>query len=328
MAKNVTTTNKDSEADFGIIDLLIRTKPNLSCQGMFAFIMWSKNETIEWMDNLDGETKTKYMDDARKRYPETKRKFDERKKVLKEKKFEMVIKKQNELKEKEIKAGQKKVEAVNELVTLGIQAWLSEEQVEDNLVDIPDEEDKVKVLLAQLNFYKHVISVKCPAHLFYKTKIEPVSNKRINRDSNELLDSLLQVLKHNLIPSTYERPSSFLKGKNERDKAFAEGKEELTKKMLEARMKRFTSKQAKEHLPMLLQKPELLVGKRVHHLLDDEGSENWQAGTVLCIQKHNKNRMRVVYSIAYTDDPDILLSFPLLVDLKKGDLIIEGDLNT
>ena len=63
-------------------------------------------------------------------------------------------------------------------------------------------------------------------------------------------------------------------------------------------------------------------------MLDDEGSENWQAGTVLCIQKDNKNRMRVVYSIAYTDDPDTLLSFPLLVDLKKGDLIIEGDLNT
>ena len=45
IGKNVPTTNRLSEADFGIVDLLIRTKPNLSTEGMLAFIMWSKNKT-------------------------------------------------------------------------------------------------------------------------------------------------------------------------------------------------------------------------------------------------------------------------------------------
>ena len=107
--------------------------------------------------------------------------------------------------------------------------------------------------------------------------------------------------------------------------AFEAGKSELTKKLKDARMKRFTASQAKLQLPKLLNDPKLLVGKTVHHLIiDSEGTEKWDVGIVNGIDKDHKNRMRVQYSVSYNEDPDTCFSFPLLVDLRKGDLIIDG----
>ena len=41
MVQNVLSTNKVSEGGFGMIDLLMRTRPNASCQLMLALTMWS-----------------------------------------------------------------------------------------------------------------------------------------------------------------------------------------------------------------------------------------------------------------------------------------------
>ena len=74
-----------------------------------------------------------------------------------------------------------------------------------------------------------------------------------------------------------------------------------------------------------MKNPKLLVGKQVHHLiLDIDGVENWEVGVVHKIEKDHKNKMRVQYSVSYNDDPDTYFIFPLLVDLTKGDLIIDG----
>ena len=204
-------TNKLSEADFSIIDLLIRTKRNISCQAMLTLIMWSKNKTIEWLNELDEDTKNKHLEEARKNFPEMKQKYKDRKKALKEKKLNMVLKKQHELKEKEMKADKKKIEAVNSLVSHGMKAWLSPVEALENLQAIEDESERREVILVQLAFYKHVISLKCPASLFAKTKLVPGSNTRVHRDSSELQDSLLQVLELNRIPTDNPGLSSSIK---------------------------------------------------------------------------------------------------------------------
>ena len=41
--------NKASEADFGILDLLVGIKPNANISTMLALIMWSKNKTLGWI---------------------------------------------------------------------------------------------------------------------------------------------------------------------------------------------------------------------------------------------------------------------------------------
>jgi len=234
--------------------------------------------------------------------------------------MEVVLKKQNDLKEKKMKADMKKVEAVNELVSLGLHAWLSKDEAQDYFCSINDEKMRCKVILAQLKFYRNVIDVKCPANLFNK------SAKGIEKTSNELLESLFQVLEYNLIPSTNVCPPSSLKPKDDRNKAFADGKASLREEIQNARLKRFTSNQTQQLLPCLLEKPELLVGKNIRHLLNDDGVENWELGSVLSLEKQNKNVMRTTYSVLYCDDPDVPVSYPLLIDLKKGDLIIEGGL--
>ena len=160
-----------------------------------------------------------------------KKKYDERKKALKQKKLEMVLKKQNDLKEKEMKADQKKLEAVNKLVTLGIRAWLSADEAIENLETIDDESEKRSAILAQLAFYKYVINLKCPANLYAKTKVSPESNTRVDRDSNELQDSLLQVLELNRMSADTTRPTSSMKPRKKRDQAFEKGKTALTKSM-------------------------------------------------------------------------------------------------
>ena len=52
IAKNVPKTNKISEADFAMLDLLIRKKPNASINALDALIMWSQNKTMKWLDTL------------------------------------------------------------------------------------------------------------------------------------------------------------------------------------------------------------------------------------------------------------------------------------
>ena len=99
---------------------------------------------------------------------------------------------------------QKKIEAFNKLVETGTHAWISEEEVQSELERIPSEVEKSKILLAQLNFYKYVCETKCPAELFYKTKINS-SNKRVERPWNELQQSLLQVIGYNQIPKFVEK---------------------------------------------------------------------------------------------------------------------------
>ncbi|XP_065670647.1 uncharacterized protein LOC136089042 [Hydra vulgaris] len=49
-AENVPTTNKASESDFAVLDLLIRTKPNAKIQTIQAYTMCCKNKTLDWLD--------------------------------------------------------------------------------------------------------------------------------------------------------------------------------------------------------------------------------------------------------------------------------------
>ena len=49
VAENVPTTNKASESDFAVLDLLIH-KPNASVQTIQGLTMWSRNKTLDWLN--------------------------------------------------------------------------------------------------------------------------------------------------------------------------------------------------------------------------------------------------------------------------------------
>ena len=65
---------------------------------------------------------------------------------------------------------QKKIAASNKLQDVGVRAWISVEEAELQLFTI-SECDRENALLAQVEFYRHVLCVKCPTKLFNKTKV-------------------------------------------------------------------------------------------------------------------------------------------------------------
>ena len=119
-SESVPTTNTASESDFAILDLLIRTKPNISIHGIQALTMWARNETTEWLNKLTSDHKLVLFDTARANVLKIKEKFKERKiKLILEKK-EKLLTKQQLKKCAEVCIHQKKIAASNQLQDVGV----------------------------------------------------------------------------------------------------------------------------------------------------------------------------------------------------------------
>ena len=77
-AENVPTTNKASESDFAILDLLIRTKPNAKIQTIQAYTMWYRNKTLAWLDAKSEEERYILIETASHSVEKMKLKYKER----------------------------------------------------------------------------------------------------------------------------------------------------------------------------------------------------------------------------------------------------------
>ena len=126
---------------------------------------------------------------------------------------------------------------------------ISSEQAAEKL-EYTTVEKRAAAILAQIDFYRYVVQVKCPASLFYKTTV--VNQKWVPKSWEDLFISLKQILKFNKIDVVRQRPSSSLKSKEERDESFETGKAKLTGALWDARMKRLTDNKAREKLPTYL----------------------------------------------------------------------------
>ena len=177
ISSNVPTTNKASESDFAILDLLVRTKPNARIQTMQAFTMWSRNDTSSWIDSKSTEERNNIFEIAQKLVPKMRKRYDERNKELISSKKERLEQKQKEKREMEEKAAAKKLSAVNNLVEAGHRVWLCEEEADECSSSIDDDKERCRIIHMQILFYKDVLNVKCPHALFYKTK--SVEGKRV-----------------------------------------------------------------------------------------------------------------------------------------------------
>ena len=170
MAQHVPKTNKISEADFAILDLLVRKKPNASINAFDALIMWSKNKTVEWLDNLPIGEKQGLFKDARKGAASMAEKFKLRKAILEEEKADILKKRLEQKVAKEAKENQKKTEATNSLAEIG-KLWVNEDEIDTSLEEFEGDLEKRKALLCQINFHKIVLKSKGPKSLFNKTKL-------------------------------------------------------------------------------------------------------------------------------------------------------------
>ena len=170
ISSNVPTTNRASESDFAMLDLLVRTKPNAKIQTIQTFILWSRKETSSCLDKKTIDKKDQLFEKARKMVPTMREKYRERQSQLVSLKEKRLIAKQEEKKEMEEKAAAKKLSVVNNLIQTGHKVWLDEKESEENIADIESEKDRCEILEMQIQFYKNVLNVKCANSLFYKTK--------------------------------------------------------------------------------------------------------------------------------------------------------------
>ncbi|KAK5610495.1 hypothetical protein CRENBAI_004072 [Crenichthys baileyi] len=67
-----------------------------------------------------------------------------------------------------------------------------------------------------------------------------------------------------------------------------------------------------------------LVGKRIRHLYEeDDKSEVWYRGEVLCIHEAHTNPLKTIFEVRYDSEPEWKYYLELMMDYKKGWLKIE-----
>jgi hypothetical protein len=89
----VPKSNKYAESIFGLLDYLIKQKPNISTLASEAYIMFSQNKTMAWVNSKDDLEQKNLLSDARKQARIMKSNFksrkdeieNERRKMIKEK---------------------------------------------------------------------------------------------------------------------------------------------------------------------------------------------------------------------------------------------------
>lgn len=89
-------TNTISERDFDQLDLIKRTKPNMSVFSIEASIMFSNNKSCQFLSSMDTHKKNELFDDARRQGPQILATYKERKKILKEKQLAVIKAKADE----------------------------------------------------------------------------------------------------------------------------------------------------------------------------------------------------------------------------------------
>ena len=76
---------------------------------------------------------------------------------------------------------------------------------------------------------------------------------------------------------------------------------------------------------MYLENPEQLVGHRFKHKIKQTKDDvaEWFDGTVKSVDKIPNDKLKTKYLVTYDLDGDEeMFSMPLLIDLKRGDLVL------
>ena len=99
-----------------------------------------------------------------------KKKYKDRAEALKLKKKEKILAIQREKEEDQEKQLKKKADAVNSHVSLGVRAWLSEEEDKTEIL-VVNEEKRKAALQALLAFFRNILNITYSASLFNKIRL-------------------------------------------------------------------------------------------------------------------------------------------------------------
>ena len=232
-ASNVPAENKASESDFGLLDLLMRLRPNANVETMQTLVMWSRNKTAYWFDQKSEVERRMLIEKAMRRSSKMHVKYKDRKDVLRKRKLEILHEHvaAKELLEK--KLVHKKVKAVDELKRLNITSWLSKQEAREKFASV-EEKSKQSVIEAQLNFYRDVLLCerKTPTTMFTKTE---KNEGKLSYD--RLFEKLEIAIDFLIIPDNLDvPPKTVLKPMLERNDFYKEQKKKVGTRVYDDRL--------------------------------------------------------------------------------------------
>ena len=201
----------------------------------------------------------------------------------------------------------KKTDAVNRLFELNVRAWIREKEVDDNIVLIEGDRNKMDVVLAQLAYFKHVVLANRKYEMEFFTK----SKGGISLSLSDMIGKLKTVIKYIVLPDVHPvKPK--LKPAEESENMMQKQKEKLKENIFDLRLKNLMNQKKKNILPKLLNDPALLIECTIKHRVKESQSDDatWCTGVVLGIEKHSTNSsLKVVFQVRYEEDIDEYIVF-------------------
>ena len=151
--RSVPTHNKLPEFVFGILDHLVRVRPNATILTNGAFLMFAYNKTGEWLESLSATTREEVIDQARRSTREFKRKFKERQVAIENQRKEALAEKKRAIEKKLGKDLKEKGDYTSQIIYYGL--WQTSDEVKNKLSQY-NATEQIKALQAQLRFRQKV----------------------------------------------------------------------------------------------------------------------------------------------------------------------------
>ncbi|KAJ8050931.1 hypothetical protein HOLleu_04314 [Holothuria leucospilota] len=314
---SVPTTNVGVERDFGMLDRLMREKPNASTLALEGLIMWQENKTGKWRDELNEEMRAKYMRIARESMNEQRRLYFERRKAIKEVRAMRWAEKRERAVAKVERERERMVSLSNELKQVG-GLWSSVSELEERLSALADEKEKCDALKVQLKYWKWVLKAK------NKDGILNLSVAGKPKRFNDLLDSLKEVIQqqnHSFqgsLPDT-SGVSGVTDGEDVTGSTLSLAKLGTKRRIGGDSLRVVPS----SHNQKPLVDVKNLVGRVIKHCFEEEGVDVWYMGVVT---KKLGKRLYIRYDSDKDNNGWYFDSETILEDYGRGDLYEITDL--
>ena len=281
---------------------LVNVKPNAHVETWQTIEMLQRNRTMPWLKEKSDQEKEKLMEQCRKTSDKMKERYNERRASLLQ----------------TAKLALKKVEVLNTLVRLKVMSWITEDQANSGIVLFEDK-DKLEIIDAQLQLFKHVIlsDRKCPFTFFTKSE----KGKKLNYE--ELFEKLINCIKFSKLPDVISNKTPKpLKPVAERTKLLIDQKKKLQDNIFNCRFDREMIRRNILFLDKVIENPDIFVDCEIKHRIKEtpDSEETWCYGKVLEVKKSNNRHTK--YVVEYLNDLDNTYVFPLILDLEKKDLFV------
>ncbi|XP_014675076.1 PREDICTED: uncharacterized protein LOC106815158 [Priapulus caudatus] len=313
--KSVPTTNVSVERDFGMLDRILKEKPNATTIAIEGLIMYKKNKTGEWLGQLADEKRTEYIEWAARSVNEQRVEFVRWKKEIQERRLQKRAEKLNVAMNKQKQCRARIDKLTRELCSVG-GLWDTEEKARCELGKCTSERSKLEALRIQIRYRKVVMQAENEGNRLSLSKSSKkfsvaVLTENLNAVIREANREMEEVYGESSVASGVSHEAADKQSIDEAKEKYDEAVRSLTEKE--------TSEPARKRVKACLNvascDPRAIVGRYVKHLCSEQGKDEWFSGVLV--------RVGSRYGIRYDGYKEIFMwnVKQLQEDMEKGELL-------